>query len=148
MATDDRGHTGDLTILQAAMSRAQARLHRSVTVTVDDHLTLVCDLPTNGLEVERLKAAAERLDKGRATGTNFARALVALCTASIEIDGSPVVLDDEVVSFRDPPLWRALGVSTSKDAVVALIGADGDIARVAARLMEEGGWGESDEDPI
>jgi hypothetical protein len=96
--------------------------------------------------VEKMQAAAKSVDKGKATATHFARALVAAQTVEIRIDGKVVDVAGEPVSFRDPELWPEVGAADAKGAVVALIGADGDILSIASELMTEAGFG-SDDDP-
>lgn len=133
-------------ILDRALRRARAERDRRVDVSVESvGLVLHCRIPADSAEIERLKANAERIEKGRVANTHLNRSVVALCVESIDIDGEPLTdASGEPLNFRDPQLWRMLGadVESSKDAVVALLASDGHIARVANRLLSEAGYTE------
>ena len=134
-------------LLERARERAAARRKRQLTITLDGlGIELMCDVPTDLGQVEKMQAAAKSIDKGKALGANFSRALVANQTREIRIDGELLMVDGEPVVFRDPELQRELGVPDAKSAVVELIGADGDILEVATELMVEAGFAD-DGDP-
>ena len=135
-------------LLEQARARAAARRARQVTIDLDElALELLCDVPTDMAAVERLQDGAKKAERGKAVGTHFARALVAAQTAEIRIAGQVVEVDGVPVSFRDPELQRELHAADAKQAVVELIGADGDVLAVAMRLMEEAGFSGEDGDP-
>lgn len=136
------------TLLDGIKRRAAQRRARTVRVAnPDDALqVLVCRVPTDGLELDRLREGAERARKGKGAGVEFNRALLAACTLRIEEGGEAVELPDgEPATFREPALWDLLNdgdphgpVRSAKDAVEALVvGGDGAIAAMAARLMRE-----------
>jgi hypothetical protein len=132
-------------LLEQARARAAARRERQMTITLSElDMELLCDVPTDSVTVERLQDAARRIDKGKAVAAHFARALVANQTREIRIAGELLMVDDQPVCFRDLELQRELGVPDAKSAVVALLGADGDIISVAASLLDEGGFSDSD----
>lgn len=99
-------------------------------------IVLLCDVPTDLPAYERKLAAAK---KGKAPIANLQRAVVAEQVREIRYGDVVVEVDGEPVCFRDPALWRDLGVPDAKSAVVALLGSDGDIADVFNTLMEAGG---------
>lgn len=127
-------------ILDEARERAAARRRRQVSIEIPDlEMELICDVPTDGLAVARMQAAARKMDRGQAEGVHFARALVANQVQEIRIGGVTLEVDGAPVNFRDLELQRELQASDGKSAVVALIGADGDIIDVMATLMEAAG---------
>jgi hypothetical protein len=70
--------------------------------------------------------------------------------SEIRIGGEVVTVDGEPVVFSDPELWPELDVADAKGAVVALLGLDADILKVAGELMTEAGFvpqDSGDEDP-
>ena len=85
-----------------------------------------------------MQDAAKRVDKGRAQGVHFARALVANQVREIRIAGVVLEVDGQPVCFRDLELQRELKVADAKGAVVELIGSDGDISNVMLTLMDAG----------
>lgn len=140
-----------VTLLDKARERAAARRTRQVSVPLPDiGMELVCDVPTDLGAIERMREAAQKVDKGKAPASNFSRALVANQTREIRIDGEVLTIDGDKVVFRDLELQRALGVADAKSAVVDLIGSDGDISNVVQVLLEEAGFGDEgiEADPI
>lgn len=136
-------------LIKDIQRRAAERSKRTIRLVnpEDAAQVFVARVPTDGMEIERLRAAAERADRGKAAGVHFSRALVALCVEQIEDAGEVVELNDTPVTFRDPELWAELGVKSAKDAVVALIGSDGVISALADKLVEEAGYGDGDAIP-
>ena len=135
-------------VIEAIKARGAARRARQETLINPDDAgeRYVFDVPTDGTAVERLRLAAEKADKGRATGIHFARAVLAQFTVRIERIGAggewePVEIDDGPVNFRDRSLLDALEVPSAKDAVVAGIGNDGAITALANELLERAGYG-------
>lgn len=131
-------------ILDRALARARAQRDKRVEISVESvGLMLHCRIPADSAEIERIKAKAEGIEKGRVVNTHLNRGVVALCVESIDIDGEQLTdANDEPLNFRDPALWKMLGddVQGAKDAVVALLATDGNISRVAGRLLEEAGF--------
>ena len=141
------------TLIAAAVARARKARDRRVDIRIDTlGVGLTCRIPADGQEIERLGKAAQRIEKGAVQGTNFNRAVVALLTESIRIEGIEIVDDaGNPLTFTDPALWKMLGpdVHDSKGAVVALLGTDGNISRVSSQLIDEGGYTDGDaDDPI
>lgn len=137
-------------IIDGIKKRAAERRTRTVRLTNPEDAAQVffVRVPADGVEVDRLRTAAEKADKGRAVNVHFSRALLAQFTERIEEGGVPLEIDGDVVTFRDPALWGALEVSSAKDAVVEVIGSDGIITALAAKLLEEAGYGSAEvEDP-
>ena len=141
------------TLIDAAVARARKARDRRVEIRIDTlGVALTCRIPADGQEIERLGKAAQRIEKGAVQGTNFNRAVVALLTESIRIEGQEIAdASGNPLTFSDPALWKMLGadVHDSKGAVVALLGTDGNISRVSSQLIDEGGYTEADaDDPI
>ena len=138
-------------ILEGMKARAAARAKRTVRVPnpEDAAQVFVCRVPTDGIELDRLQSAAEKVDKGRGANVHFCRAVVAACVESIEDGGQVLEIGGQAVNFRDPELQDALQVASAKDAVVALIGTDGVIVGLANHLIEEAGYtaGDAFSDP-
>ena len=134
-------------LLDQAKARAAARRARRHTVSLDElAIELVCDVPTNFEDIEKLQAAAKAINR-KAWVAHYARALVAAQTREIRIAGELVADSSGLpLAFNDPELWPRLDVLTAKDAVIALIGSDGDILDVSKELVAEGGF-VGDDDP-
>ncbi|MCA8978217.1 MAG: hypothetical protein KDC98_26050 [Planctomycetes bacterium] len=138
-------------LLEQARARAAARRERQITITLPElDLDLLCDVPTDSFDIERMQKAAAKVNKGRGTATHFARALIAAQVREIRIGGELVEVDGETVAFNDPELWRELNVADAKSAVVELIGTDADALTIATELMTEAGFTgrDDDDDPI
>lgn len=137
-----------MSVLAEIKARGAARRERTETLCNPDDAAerYVFRAPTDGLEVDRLREAAEKANKGKGSAIHFARAVVAQYCQRIErIGGSgdwePIEIDGEPVAFRDPALQAALEVPSAKDAVVAVIGNDGAISALAGELLERAGYG-------
>lgn len=144
IVTEGRGYESSMDRLKQRIVERQTR-HVTFASPDDPSIELVLRVPVDGVEVDRIRSAAERADKGKALNVHFSRALLAGCCESILIDKEPLTVDGEPVTFTSPALHGALGVVTGKDAVFKVLGSDGTITSMANRLMEEAGYGASDE---
>ena len=133
-------------MLEGMKARAAARSRRTIRLTnpEDAGQVFVCRVPTDGMELDRLQSAAEKVDKGRGANVHFCRAVVAACVESIEDCGVVLEIGGVAVNFRDPELQAALGVASAKDAVVALVGTDGVVVGMANKLIAEAGYTDQD----
>lgn len=131
--------------LQRIKRRNSERRARQVRVNHPDDptITLLCNVPTDGEKLDALTTAAEKLDRGRASGVHFARWLLADCVEAIEELGEPIAVAGitGAANFRDPELWAELGVANKRDAVREFFGGDdAAIGQLAKALMDEAGW--------
>lgn len=131
-------------ILDKAKADAAALAERLVELESPDlDMRLVCAVPSNGLQVEGLMSRAEKRGVGK--NTRFNRALLAAQVREIHKCGVLIEGEDgEPLRFSDPELWRGLGVHDASEAVVAMIGSDIEIGRLAGELGASGDGDGSD----
>lgn len=136
-------------LLAAARARAAERARRVVRLPnpEDAGQVFVCRLPTDGMELDRLRAAAKRQGKGHGDEFHFARSLLAACCEAIEELGEPIPTSDDdptPIRFTDAEFRQEMGASTGADAVFAFVQNDGVITSLANKLIEESGYGTED----
>jgi hypothetical protein len=121
------------------------RQRRTVEITHPDVVayTITYRVPTDRSEVAAIFKRAE-MNKKEASLADAS--ILALCCLEIKRHGTLVTDDDgNPVTFRDKMLQEWVGALSARDAVRALYGSDGYVTTVAARLLEEAGYGNDDE---
>ena len=121
------------------------RQQRTVEITHPElpQYAITYRVPTDRSEVAAIFKRAE-LNKKEASLADAS--ILALCCLEIKRYGT-LVADDEgnPLTFRDKQLQEWVGAPSARDAARALYGSDGYVTTVAGRLLEEAGYGKSDE---
>ena len=121
------------------------RQQRTVEIT---HPELVAYTITYRVPTDRSEVAAifKRAEMNKKEASLADASILALCCLEIKRHGTLVTDDDgNPVTFRDKMLQEWVGALSARDAVRALYGSDGYVTTVAARLLEEAGYGSDDE---
>lgn len=124
----------DWSLLDAHLEKVRVERERTITVEVDEDISLVCRIPSDGGEFERLQIATS---KKRTPNTALGRAFLATITEQILLGGQPLGDDGEVYTFRSPELQSRLGVRDASEAVFALLGSDIAAGRVIEQVNAE-----------
>lgn len=133
-------------LLRAAQDRARAKRERRIPLEVPGGtgVSLVC-LTVTGEQIARLARGARKRYPGDEfmQGLSANTALLAEATVEIAVDYEPQEDGDgDLLTFKSPALWEQLDPKprTAAEAVVALVGRDGDINVLAGALMSESGF--------
>jgi len=133
--------------VRAALADTRQRQARRVRVTDPGApaWTVTYRVPS---ETAQLAALGRRVDHSRDKGAaarDMAAKILAVHCEAVECHGVPAEDPDTGAAWtwRDPGLQRQLGVASAVDAVRAAYG-DVVLDRVASRLLEESGLGDSD----
>ena len=137
----------DPTVRDAIQAVLAARRSRVVSIThpAVPEWTVSYRVPTDRAEVKRLLAASEAAEKARQEPT-FAPALVASTCVEVRFAGQGLLVGDDgaPLTWRDEAMWQLVGATGVVDCVRQAYG-DGPTASISKRLLDEAGYGDSDE---
>jgi len=122
-----------------------SRTQRTVEITHPEVLaySITYRVPTDRSEVAGIFKRAE-MNKKEASLADAS--ILVLCCLEIKRNGVTVTDDDgNLLTFRDKVFQDWVGAASGRDAVRNLYGSDGYVTTVAARLLEEAGYGSDDE---
>jgi hypothetical protein len=124
-----------------------ARKRRTVSVIHPDvpKWEAVYRLPADRLELTPFYQRAEKAEKRKAI-YHFDAAVLAAFNESLTYMGEKLLNGNMNLTFRDTDVMNLLGKAINpSEAVRALYGSDGIVSAVASQLMNEAGYGTSDE---
>lgn len=135
--TDD-----SMSILDEQLSSARANLARTTVISPPgSRVDLLCTVPVDFVQVQKIVASGKRLDRGAAAEGHGARALVAtFCEELLTPSGQPIEIDGERVNFRSLALQHKTHSANAADCAFAFFGGDAPVLYASNRLMAEAGF--------